>query len=43
MTRRTPLDDVEYLASSGYRVEVLEALAGDRNRATEVTVEDLPG
>jgi predicted transcriptional regulator len=28
MARRTPLDDVEYLAGSGYRVEVLRTFAG---------------
>jgi predicted transcriptional regulator len=36
MTRKTPLDDVEYLASSGYRVEVLKALADGTHTRPEL-------
>ena len=36
MGPRTPLDDVEYLASSGYRVEVLEALADEAHTRPEL-------
>ena len=36
MTRRTPLDDVEYLSSSGYRVEVLEFLADEERTRREL-------